>query len=151
MLCFFFCSEGAAGVCWEIFGEDETVYFTFFRKQLEEMGGKSSRQSRTAPDGQRETASCENHPAKAEGARDGVTSFPGRISLRFLCISKPGTFLARTVLQEPQRRRVRAANLDRDQISRPLQEGTRKTTRTKENNRENTRKVPRRSQECLNC
>ena len=107
------------------------------------------------PDGQRETASCENHPAKAEGPRDGVdtssTLFPGCPSTRFPCIPMPGKRVTWTALQGPQRRGVCATDLDRDQASRLLEEKMRTTARTMENNRENKRKVPRRSQERLNC
>ena len=75
-----------------------------------------------APGGQREIASCENQPAKAERPRDEAatpsTLFPRRLSVRFPSISKPGTVLPRAVLQERQGRGVRTADLDRDQTSR---------------------------------
>ena len=104
-------------------------------------GGQGSRQSHTTSDGQHETASCENHPAKAP--RDGVatpsTLFPGRLPMRFPCISKPGQLLPRTELRKLQERGVLAADLDRDQASRRLEERTRTTSRTMEDNRENTR------------
>ena len=74
-----------------------------------------------APDGQQETASCQNHPGRVGGPRDGVatpsTLFPGRLSVRFPRISKTGKLLSRTVLQELQGCRVRTADLDRDQAS----------------------------------
>ena len=63
------------------------------------------------------------------------TLFPGRLSVRFWCISKLGKLLPRMTLREPQRRGVRATDL---QISRLLEERTPKTARTMENNRENT-------------
>ena len=105
-------------------------------------------------DEQRKTASCENHPAKGARPRDGVatssTLFPGLLSARFPRNSKPGSRLSRMALHEPQRRGVRAEDLYRCQASRLLEERTRTTTRTMENNRENMQKVPRRSQHCLN-
>ena len=98
-----------------------------------------------APDGQRETALWENHPAKAEGPRDGVatssTLFPGRLSVQFPYILKPGKLLPWTAFQEPQGHEVRTVDLDRDQIARLLEERTRTTAWTMENNCENTQKV----------
>ena len=68
-----------------------------------------------------------NHQAKAEEPRNGVaapsTVFPGRLTLRFPCISMLEKLLSRTVLQEPQGRGVHTANLDCDQTSRLLETG----------------------------
>ena len=103
-------------------------------------------------DEQHETTLCENHPVKAEVPRDGVdtpsTVFPEHLSMQFPRISKSGKFLSWMELQEPQGRGVRTANLDRDQASRLLEERTRTTAGTIENDRENTGKVDR---DCRNC
>ena len=50
------------------------------------------------------------------------TLFPGRLSVRFPCISKPRTVLLRRALQESQGNWVLSADLDRDQTSRLLEE-----------------------------
>ena len=109
---------------------------------LQAIEGDGDRQSHKtgqnpASDEQRETASCENHPPKAEGSRDGAatasTLFAGLLSVRFPWISKLGKLPPHTALQEPQGHGVRCAELDRDRVSRLLEERTRTTiVRTRE-------------------
>ena len=145
ILCFFFCWEGP--VYWRRW--NYRLY-----SLLQATRGDRGRQAHTVPDGQRQTASSENHPTKPKGPRDGVavsfTLFPECGAVRISCISKPGKRMSQMVLKESQRRVVCIADLDRDHTSRLLEERTRTTARTMEDNRENTREVLQRSQEFLN-
>ena len=146
-------------MCWKIHGEGETVDSTLSCEQLEETEGR-------VPASQRQGTlllamdTTRLHRAKiirqkVEGSRDGVaiasTPFLGLLSVRFSCISKPGELQKRMTFREPQGSGVRTTYLDRVQISRLLEERTRTTAGAMENDRENARKVPRRSQECPNC
>ena len=99
MPCFFFCSERS--VYWEIL---EKVKLSIplssvsnCRRLRPEFHQLHTAGQTPAADGKREMPSCENHLARAEGSRDGVTTpsilFPRRFSMRFTCISKPGKLL----------------------------------------------------------
>ena len=156
MLCFFICPEGL--VYWDVCGEGETVDSTLICKQVKEM------EARITPVTYDKAKSCswwttryriiQKSPRKSwrTSRWNGYPIHPiPRTCMRFSCISKPGKLVPRTALQEPQVPGISTADLNRDQASRLLEERTPETGKTMENNRENTRKVLRRSQESLNC
>ena len=151
MLCFFFCSEGP--VYWEILGEGETVDSALFRKQPEEMEARvpSSyiRQNKIMFLDNSRPHHTNITQQKLKDVEIEWLQHPPYSSDICPCESRAfrnlENFCRGRALKEPQGSGVPTA------ASRLLEERTRETARTMKNNCENTRKVLRRSQECLNC